>query len=167
MKPVIRFLANAVGRRPGLVIVVTILFSAVFAYLTVFVAESSVGGQEGFSPENAEIDAAERIGDLFGEGSTQSVMQVVVTSEGGDVITADGLAAANSVVEELQASEFSEYVTGTEQQPGVITFMAPVQQAVAVEGIDVAGLDDAAVKDLYQQSLEQAGEQLGFVGQLV
>jgi uncharacterized protein len=167
LKPIIRFLANAVGRRPGLVIVVTLVLSAVFAYLTVFVAESSVGGQEGFSPENAEIDAAERIGDLFGEGSTQSVMQVVVTSEGGDVITADGLAAANSVVEELQSSEFAQYVTGSEQQPGVITFMAPVQQAAAVEGIDTTGLDDAAVKEFYEKSLQEAGEQLGFVSQLV
>ncbi|MEX1091630.1 MAG: MMPL family transporter [Acidimicrobiia bacterium] len=167
MKPIIRFLANAVGRRPVLVIIVSLALSAVFGYLTVFVAETSVGGQEGFSPENAEISAAERIGELFGEGSTQSVMQVVVTSEGGDVISADGLAAANSVVVELQASEFSEYVTGTEQQPGVITFMAPVQQAAAAEGIDTTVLDDAAVRDLYAQSLEQAGEQMGFVSQLV
>ncbi|MEX1038161.1 MAG: MMPL family transporter [Acidimicrobiia bacterium] len=167
MKPIIRFLANAVGRRPGLVIIASLALSVVFGYLTVFVAETSVGGQEGFSPENAEINAAERIGELFGEGSTQSVMQVVVTSEAGDVITADGLTAANSVVAELQSSEFSEYVTGTEQQPGVITFMAPAQQAAAAEGIDTTVLDDAAVKDLYQQSLEQGGEQFGFASQLI
>ncbi len=167
MKPIIRFLANAVSRHAAVVIVVSLALSAVFGYLTVAVAETSVGGQDGFSPENAEINAAERIGDLFGEGSTQSVMQVVVTSEGGEVISAAGLTAANSVVEELQASEFSEYVTGTQQQPGVITFMAPVQQAAAAEGIDTSVLDDAAVRDLYEQSLEQGGEQLGFVSQLI
>jgi hydrophobe/amphiphile efflux-3 (HAE3) family protein len=167
LKPIIRFLANAVGRRPGLVIIVSLALSGVFLYLMMFVAETSVGGQEGFSPENAEINAAERIGELFGEGSTQSVMQVVVTSEGGDVISADGLAAANSVVQGLQASEYAQYVTGTEQEPGVITFMDPVQHAAAAEGIDTTVLDDAAVRDLYEQSLEQAGDQLGFVGQLV
>ena len=167
MKPIIRFLAKAVGGHPRLVIIVTLALSVVFFLLTAFVAETSVGGQEGFSPENEEIAAAERIGELFGEGSTQSVMQVVVTSESGDVISAEGLSAANGVVEALQASEYAPFVAGTQQQPGVVTYMAPVQQAAAVEEIDTSVLDDAGVRQLYEQSLAEGGEQLGFVSQLV
>ena len=167
MKPIIRFLARAVGGRPRLVIIVMLALSVVFFLLTMFVAETSVGGQEGFSPENEEIAAAERIGELFGEGSTQSVMQVVVRSESGDVISADGLSVANSVVEVLQASEYAPYVTGTQQQPGVITYMAPVQQAAADQEIDTSALDDAGVRQIYEQSLAEGGEELGFVSQLV
>ncbi|REK21970.1 MAG: RND family transporter [Actinobacteria bacterium] len=167
VKPIIRFFANAVGARPWVVIGVTVALSIVFALLTIFVSESSIGGQEGFSPDNEEIQAIERIGELFGEESNQVVMQVVVTSEAGDVVTAEGLSAANRVVADLQASEYSDDISGNEQQPGVVTFMAPVQQASAEQGIDTSGFDDTAVKQLYSQALSQAGDQLGFVDQLV
>lgn len=167
MKPIIRFFAHAVGGRPRLVIVVTLLLSVGFAYLTFAVAESSTGGQEGFSPDNPEIQAASRIGELFGEGSTQTVMQVVVTSERGDVLTAEGLDAANQLVADLQASEYAGAISGDAQRPGIVTFMAPVQQAAFEQGIDTSGLDDAAVKQLYEQALEAGGERLGFVDQLV
>lgn len=167
MRAIINFFGGAVRRRPVVVIAVTLLLSVVFGYLTIFVAQSSTGGQEGFSPENAEISASERIGELFGEDSTQSVMQVVVTSESGDVITADGLAAANQVIAALQGSEFASSISGTAQQPGIVTFMAPVQQGAAQSGIDTSGFDDAAVKQFYERSLSEAGDQLGFVSQLV
>ncbi len=167
MKPIIRFLSGAVRRSPVVVIAVSLLLSVTFALLTIFVAETSTGGQEGFSPENPEIMAAERIGELFGEESTQTVMQVVVTSEADDVITADGLAASNAVVETLQSSEYASAISGNGQQPGIITYMAPVQIGAAEQGIDTSGFDDAAVKDFYESALAQSGEELGFVSQLV
>jgi predicted RND superfamily exporter protein len=167
VKSIVRFFANAVGAKPWVVIATTLLLSVAFGFLTVFVAESGTGGQEGFSPENPEILAAERISDLFGEQSTQSVMQVVVTSGKGDVVTADGLAAANDVIAALQSSEYASVIEGTPQQPGVITFMAPVQQAAAQGGIDTSGMGDAEVKALYEQSLAEGGQELGFASQLV
>jgi uncharacterized protein len=167
VKSIVRFFANAVGKRPWTVIATTLVLSVAFGFLTVFVAESSTGGQEGFSPENDEILASQRIGELFGEASTQSVMQVVVTSEKGDVVTADGLAAANGVIAALQSSEYAGVVQGTPNQPGIITFMAPVQQAAAQGEIDTSGMSDADIKALYEQSLAEAGDQLGFASQLV
>ncbi len=167
MKSIVRFFANAVGSKPWTVIATTVALTIGFGFLTVFVAESSTGGQEGFSPNNPEIMASEQIGELFGEQSTQSVMQVVVTSDKGDVVTADGLAVANSVIGALQSSEYASVVEGTPQQPGVITFMAPVQQAAAQGGVDTSAMGDAEVKALYAQSLAEGGEELGFVSQLV
>jgi hypothetical protein len=167
LKQLIRFLAGSVERRPVVVILVSAALSLTFAILTIFVAETSTGGQEGFSPDNPEIMASTRIGELFGEESTQSVMQVVVTSESGSVLSADGLRTANEVVEAIQGSEYAAVISGDAQQPGIVTFMAPVQQAVAQQGIDTSGFDDAAVAQLYADTLEQGGEELGFVTQLV
>lgn len=167
MKQLIRFLARSVEGRPIVVILAIAVLSAGFAVLTVAVAETSTGGQEGFSPQNPEIDASTRIGELFGEESTQSVMQVVVTSESGNVLTSDGLRASDDVVDAIQGSEYAAFVSGDSQQPGIVTFMAPVQQAVAEQGIDTSSFNDAAVAQLYADTVEQAGDQLGFVAQLV
>ena len=95
MKSTIRFFANAVTQRPGLVIAATLVATLVFGGLAATV-ENSDGGQEGFSPENDVILASERINELFGDSATQSVMQVVVRSESGELISADGLAAATA-----------------------------------------------------------------------
>ncbi len=164
MKTTIRFFANAVVRSPGLVLGVVLVLTLGLGFMATQVENSD--GQEGFAPENPEILASERIGELFGEEATQSVMQIVVTSESGDVVTADGLAAANAVAQVVQ-SEFADVVAGTPQQPGVVTYLAPVQQGAAQQGIDMAVLDDAGVKQFYEQALAEGGEQLGFVTQLV
>lgn len=166
MKSVIQFFARVVGNSPIAVIVVTALVTAGLAF-SASTAEVSTG-QEGFAPENEEILAAERIGELFGESATQSVMQIIVTSESGEVVSADGLALANQVVADLQASEFGQFISGSGPgQPGVVTYMAPVQQAAAQGEIDVTQLDDAAVKQIYSQALADGGDELGFVTQLV
>jgi len=167
LKPIIRFLARSVERKPVVVILVTLVLSVAFALLTVFVAESSTGGQEGFSPDNPEIAASTRINQLFGEDSTQSVMQVVVTNESGNLIGVAGLEAADGVVKALQESQYADLISGSAEQPGVVAFMAPVQQAAAEQGIDTSGFDDAAVQQFYDDGLAQAGDQLGFVAQLV
>jgi predicted RND superfamily exporter protein len=164
VKTTIRFFANAVVRSPGLVLGAVLIITLGLGFMASQVENSD--GQEGFAPENAEILASERIGELFGEEATQSVMQIVVTSESGDVVTADGLAAANAVAQLVQ-TEFVEVVASTPQQPGVVTYLAPVQQGAGEQGIDMSTLDDAGVKQFYEQALAQGGEQLGFVTQLV
>ena len=164
MKPLIRFFANSVANRPGLVLSAVLIATLGLGFMATQVENSD--GQEGFSPDNPEILAAEQIGELFGEEATQSVMQIVVESESGDVLTTDGLAAANGVFGTIQGG-FADVVVDSPQQPGVVTFLAPVQQAAAQQGIDMAVLDDASVKQIYAQALEQGGEQLGFVTQLV
>ena len=165
MKRLIRSMAAAVSRAPVVVLLVTLVLTGVFGALATTLENSD--GQDGFSPESAEILASERIGELFGEGSTQSVMQVVIRSPGGDVLTADGLAAVTSITAAIGASEAADVVSDDPVQPGIVSFLAPVQQALAAQGTDPATLDDAAVKATYTAALEDAGPELGFAADLV
>ena len=166
MKSTIRFFATAVTGRPAIVIAATVIATLVFGGLATTVENSD--GQEGFSPENDVILASERINELFGDSATQSVMQVVVRSESGDLISPEGLEAANAVTDALLGSEQAEFITGqTPEQPGVLTWIAPVQQAVAQQGIDPSQLPPGQIPQIYEQALEEGGEQLGFVSQLV
>jgi predicted RND superfamily exporter protein len=166
VKTIIRLFANAVTQRPWIVIATTLVASLVFGGLAATVENSD--GQEGFSPDNEVILASERVNELFGDAATQSVMQVIVRSETGDLISADGLAAANAVTQALLSSDEAEYISGqSPQQPGVVTWMAPVQQALAEQGTDPAQIPADQIPGIYAQALEQGGEQLGFVSQLV
>jgi uncharacterized protein len=165
VKIIIRAFAGAVSRAPWAVIALTVLLSLGFGALASTVENSD--GQEGFAPESDEILASERIGELFGESATQSVMQVVVRSASGDVITGASVAATIDVVAAIEGSEAADLVSDSLDQPGVVSFMAPVLQGAGQQGIDPTTLDDAAVKQLYSDVLEAAGPELGFVQQLV
>jgi uncharacterized protein len=165
LKTIIRAFAAVVSRAPGFVLAVIIALSAVFGLLATTVENAE--GQDGFSPESDEILASERIGELFGESATQSVMQVVVRSPSGDVLTTEGLEATNDLAAAIEASDAGQYVSDDPQQPGIVAYMAPVQGALAEQQLDPADLDDAAVKSIYADALASGGEELGFVTQLV
>ena len=85
MKALIRLLARLVERHAVLVVLVTLVATGGFALLAA--GTETAQGQEGFSPENAEILASQRIGDLFGEEATQSVMQVIVRTPGRSAVS--------------------------------------------------------------------------------
>jgi len=165
VKRLISLLANLVQRRPIAVVLVTLLLTGVFAALSTRTVTAS--GQEGFSPETPEILAAERIGELFGDTANQSVMQVVVRSASGDVITAEGLAATRAIDEALAAPEFADAIVRSPIQPGVVSYLAPVEQALAIQGIDASLLDDDAVRATYDAALAAAGPEGAFAAQLV
>jgi predicted RND superfamily exporter protein len=165
VKRLISLLANLVQRRPIAVVLVTLLLTGVFGALSTRTVTAS--GQDGFSPETPEILAADRIGELFGDTASQSVMQVVVRSSAGDVITTEGLAATRAIGEALAAPEFADAIVRSPTQPGVVSYLAPVEQALAVQGIDAALLDDAAVRATYDAALAAAGEEGAFAAQLV
>ncbi|MFO7777136.1 MAG: MMPL family transporter [Nitriliruptoraceae bacterium] len=166
MKTLIRLLAGVTSRFPWLVLAVTLALTVVFGGLATTLESAS--GQEGFSPESEEIRASERIAELFGDSSTASVMQVIVQDEGGDVLTRDAL----EVVAELEAgiadSDAAEFIADRPGQPGVLSYLAPVRQAMEAQGLTVDDLpDDATVKQLYAETLASAGPELGFASQLV
>lgn len=173
MKSLVTALSGLVRRLPaiwiGVVIVLTLVFGAFAAQI------EPVTGNEGFSPDNRELQAAERLGEFF-SGSSQEVMQVVVRDpDGEDVLTADGLEAALAVQQVLRTgSAGAVLIEDTVQQPAVITYMTPVLQAAQAQGFDPAQLvaaGDAVVKDTYSQALaqlsQQSPEQVGFVQQLL
>ncbi len=165
MRTLIRILAAVTTGVPRLVVVLTLAVTVGFGYLATTVEEAS--GQQGFSPESEEIDASNRIRELFGERSTQTVMQVVVRAPDGDVLTADALTVVDGIAEAIAASDAADAVSSDPQDPGVVSYLTPVQHAVAQQGLDPAELDDDAVRSLYAQAVATAGDELGFATQLI
>ncbi len=166
MKTLIRLLAAVTSRFPWLVLAATLALTVVFAGLATTL--ESATGQEGFSPDSEEIRASERISELFGDGSTSAVLQVIVADDGGDVLTREALEVVDALAEGIATSEAGAFISDRPDQPGIVSYLAPVQQAMAAEGLTVDDLpDDATVKQLYADVLASAGPELGFVSQLV
>jgi uncharacterized protein len=165
VRTLIRVLAAAVRRAPMVVLAVTLLLTVGFGWLGTTLDQAT--GQQGFAPESEEIDALDRISELFGDEASQTVMQVVIRATDGDVLTVDALRTVDEVAGAIAESDAADLVSQDPLDPGVISFLTPVQQAIAQQGIDPASLDDDAVKLLREQALAEGGEDLGFTAQLV
>ena len=165
MKAIIRLLARLVERAPVAVLVSALLLTGMFGWLATGVQVAT--GQEGFAPDSEEILASERIGRLFGDEAIQSVMQVIIRTEGGDVISPEGYALTRTLSEALLDSEFADVLSNNSGRPPIVSYLAPVELAAAQSGIDPASLDLAAFSSLYVDTLDAAGDELGFVRQLV
>jgi len=166
VKTLIRLLARAVERGAVPVLIVTLLATVGFGYLNTQLVNAT--GQEAFSPESDEILASERIGELFGEDSVATVMQVVIRAEGGDVVSPEGYAVASRILPALEEAGLGDVIGSPDPgQPAVATFLDPVSFAAAQAGVDPASLDDDGFDALYTQVLEQAGPEAAFATQLV
>jgi len=161
---IVRFFASAVRRFPWAVLAVSVLAASA---LSPFATQVEIAtGNEGFAPDNVEIQALERVSELFGT-EQEAVLQVVVRDPGGDVISASGLRAAVAV-EEVIRRVGGDSLADTTQRPGVVSFLAPVAQAAQAQGLPLDQLDDATVDEIYSSSLAQmAPEQAGFVTALL
>jgi len=161
VKAVIRLLARATDRFPIPIVVVTVVLFGVFGALARNIEVAQ--GNEGFAPDNPEIAAAERIGELFGADSAESVLQVVVRASGGDVITADALAAVTAASEAIREAA-GDALSARPDRPAIVSYLTPVERALAFQGISADQLDDAGVKRTYTLALSQAPqEQVGFL----
>lgn len=160
MKAIVRFFSALVRRAPLVVVLVSLVVAGV---LGSFASQVEIAtGNEGFSPDNDEIAALETISELFGS-EQEAVMQVIVRDPGGDVISADGLAASIAIEEAIRA-EGGEMLADTPQRPGVVSYLAPVVQAAQMQGIPLDGLTDDVVDQIYESALAQMPpEQTGFV----
>ncbi len=166
MRTLIRLLAAATSRFPWLVLAATLALTVVFAALSTTLDGAS--GQEGFAPRSEAIDASERISELFGDGSTSTVLQVVVADEGGDVLTREALEVVSDLQVAIKDSAAGEALVDRPGEPGLLSYLVPVEQALAAQGLTPAELaDDDAVKALYADALAAAGPELGFASQLV
>src|SRR5690606_19720142 len=92
-------------------------------------------GNEGFAPDNAEIEASERIAELFASDQ-ETVMQILVRDPGGDVISSDGV-AATMAVEEAVRRVAGDSLADSAQRPGVISFLSPVVQAAQMQNLPI------------------------------
>lgn len=120
----VNLLAGAVRRFPWATIVVVLVIFGILGAMSSQAVTSE--GNEGFAPDAPELDASNQIAEIFGDDSSGTVMQVVVSSDDGDVITAEGLATVERVEEILADSALADDLQET-AQGSVISFLAPVQ----------------------------------------
>ncbi|HEU4320415.1 MAG TPA: MMPL family transporter [Acidimicrobiia bacterium] len=163
MKSLVNAVASAVRRAPWLVIIATVVLSMVMgAFSGNFTPAEDQN--ESFAPEAPELAAQATIGELF--GSTQSAMQVLISSDRGDVITLDALAATAAIEESVRSSELAEFLADSPDSPAVASYMAPVGFAIA-EGAP-APASDEEVKAMYVQAYgDLPAQQTGFVDLLL
>ncbi len=133
MRTLIRLLAGVTARFPWAVLAVTLALTVVLAGLASTLESAS--GQDGFSPESEEIAASERISELFGDGSTTSVLQVLVADEGGDVLTREALQVIDDLEAAITASDAGDALASGPGQPALLSYLAPVQQSLAAQEI--------------------------------
>ncbi len=150
MKTLVNLLASLVRRLPWVVVIGTIVIAAIFGGLSGQFAPAE-NDNESFAPEEPELQALDTISELFGEESSQSVMQVIISSASGDVITQDGLATVDAVRTAVLGGSLAPYLL---DQPGtgpVVHYLTPVEFAVG-NGAPVP-TSDAELKQTYGAAL--------------
>ena len=163
MKTLVNVIAATVRKGPWVVIVVTVVFSMVMgSFSGQFTPAEDQNAS--FAPEAPELEAQVTIGELF--GSSQSAMQVLISSDGDDVITLDGLAATMAIEESIRSSDLAQFLIDSPENPAVASYMAPVGFAVA-QGAP-APATDAELKAIYTQSYSDVpSQQRGFIDLLL
>ncbi len=150
MKALINTLATLVRRFPWVVIVAVVVISLVMGgFAGQF--QPADNDNESFAPDAPELEAINTIGDLFGEDSSQSVGQVIISSDTGDVITLDGLDAVDAVRATVLGGSLAPYLI---EQPGmgpVVHYLSPVEFGVGNDAPQPT--TDAEVKALYSTVL--------------
>jgi len=148
VKTFVNFLAASVRKAPWIVVAVTIVVTMV---LGTFAGNFTPAEDqnESFAPDAPELTAATDIGEKF--GTTVARMQVLTSSTTGDVITLEGLQASIALDESVRSGAGAEYLVDSDQQPAVLSYLAPVQFAIAA-GAPMP-TNDAEVKALYTQGL--------------
>jgi hypothetical protein len=150
VKHFIRLLSSVVRRLPRTVIVVAVLLTLVFG--SFIRDQEQASGNEGFSPDSPEFLAAQTVDEVFTQSSRVAV-QILVGSDAGDVITAEGLrtyAAVRQAVLDSRASEVMGVESGDPSQD-IVGFLDPALAALG--DTDLASVDDAAVKAALPEGL--------------
>ncbi len=153
MKRFIRVLSAAVRRAPVPILIGAIVLTVVFG---AFVPQQEQAvGNEGFSPDSEEFLAAQTIDDIF-TASSEVAVQILVSSESGNLITADGIrayAAIRQAVLDSRASEIMGHRADGEAGGDIEGFYEQVLVNLEVQGIDPATLDDAGAVEVVQETL--------------
>ncbi len=152
MKFIVNLLSRFATRRPLVVLLSVVAVTMVFGALSSQAVITD--GNDGFAPDAPELLADSEIGELFGNGSSASTLQVVISSEDGDVVTADGLAAVTTIQRVIEQSDLASQLIGQADQPPIISYLLPVQQAVLGDQAP-APTSDAEVKSTYLAAIEQ------------
>ncbi|MYJ15842.1 MAG: MMPL family transporter [Acidimicrobiia bacterium] len=146
MKTVLRGFQFIVSRAPWAVVLVTLVLFGFFSYLSGQIVTGQ--GNEGLSPDNPELLASDRISDLFGDDQTQeSVLQVIVRKEGGDVFTREAFELVSRINSVLASEALSDNLSFLPGRGAAFSYLDPAIAMGAGTGVSVA--TDQDVKDLY------------------
>ncbi|MCB2223553.1 MAG: MMPL family transporter [Actinobacteria bacterium] len=146
MKRFIHLLSSLVRGYPWAVLAGAVALTMVFGYFTQF--QETASGNEGFAPDSKEFLAAQTIEEQFQENSTTFV-QVVVSSEAGDVLTGEGVRVYVDAIDAVWASRAAEVLAAPSDVGG---FLDPVVDQLEASGIDPRDATDEQVKQAYRDA---------------
>ncbi len=159
MKSVINLLAISVRRHPIITIVAVIAATFIVASFSSQIVMADAN--EGFAPDAEELTAAEEIGEVFGDESSSVVLQVIVATDDGDVLSAEGLETVQQISSTIESSEVAADLQQQEGTGAVVSFLAPLEgQAggnptvrVVVSGDDVVSPEGLEAVNAIQQAV--------------
>ncbi len=150
MKTFVKLLATIVRKAPALAIIGVLALTALFGAFAPQLVQTT--GIEVFVPDNAELRALATIEERF--GTSETTVQVVIESDDGDVITAQGLQTVLAVEQAIRSMEPPVPLSDRPDGP-IISYLTPTLQAVDILGYPISALNDQTVKTTFQASLAQ------------
>jgi len=151
MKLLTNFFSSAATKRPVITILVVLLLTGFFGYMAGQAEDLStnIGGEL----DTPEIQASSKLGEYFQTSGSQSVFQIIMSSE--DVLTVDGYLAWQEINKVVSESEIYPYLV--KNQGGVVQgFFAPVDFVKAFNPtLNVSAMNDSQFKQLYNQANSQ------------
>jgi uncharacterized protein len=148
-------LSASVRRAPGSLVALTILLTALLAAAASQAVQEQ--GFENFSPDNEVTAALETIGERFGTGVDP--VQLVVESETGPLLAADGVRAALDLRAQLLDDPAVAAVAAEAPGGAVATYADLVLQGAEAQQLDPTTLDDATIASLHRAGLDALPEQ--------
>lgn len=171
MTSLIRGIAAMVRKVPWLVALAGILITVALGAVNAAIDPQMATGTEGFAPDTPEIKAMERAESLFTAAGGGQAMQVVVrAAEGESVVSTAGYEVVSRITEALYA-QVPDRILDDPQQPAVVSFLLPVEQAVLSGQVDPTYLQfDAGIQQVYLHALNDPSfppEQRGYISKLI
>ena len=152
MKLLTNFFGSAATKRPVVTILVVLLLTGFFGYMSTQAEElsTSFGGEL----DTPEIQAQSKLGDYFASSGGQSVFQVIIT--GDDVLTVDGYKAWLEIQQVVATSEISEYLVSQPGQGALQGFFGPIDFARAFNPMfNIDQMNDEQFKQAYKAASAQ------------
>jgi len=152
MKLLTNFFGSAATKRPIVTILVVLLLTGFFGYMSTQAEElsTSFGGEL----DTPEIQAQSKLGDYFASSGGQSVFQIIIT--GDDVLTVDGYKAWLEIQQVVATSEISEYLVSQPGQGALQGFFGPIDFARAFNPMfNIDQMNDEQFKQAYKAASAQ------------
>jgi len=148
VKTLVKLVAGIVRRAPVATIIVALALTALFGAFAPQLQQTS--GIEVFVPDNDELRALLSVDERF--GSSEATVQVLVESDQGDVITAEGLQTVLAVEQAIRGMKPGIRLSDRPDGP-IVGFLSPTLQAVEALGYPISALNDDNVKTAFTASL--------------